>query len=144
MTDKRGTTIIEVIVYIGLLGLIMTSSVLILVQILQGSEQLETMVRHQDEALFILEKIGNEIALGATVASPAPGSSSHSLTLASPAGIEIHFALTGSTLTIARNGDDAKKLHAPDLPVSSFTVNNHGATSTVRMILGEVEYAKIF
>ncbi|MBI4268269.1 hypothetical protein HY627_00350 [Candidatus Uhrbacteria bacterium] len=144
MKTNNGITIIEVVVYMGLLGLIMTSSILIMVQVVEGSERLEKLVRRQDEAMFVLEKIGAELALGASITSPAPGSTSSSLTLSSSSGSLIRVGLSESMLALTRGAHAPQKLHASDVRVSSFTAENHGATSSIRMLINGTEYEKNF
>ncbi|MBT9168079.1 MAG: hypothetical protein DDT19_01424 [Syntrophomonadaceae bacterium] len=94
MKVYSGFTLIETIIYIALLGLIMTGAVAASYQILQGSSNLSNKATVQDEGSFVLRKVG--WALSGASAIPTPSGST--LTVSRYDGNTIDFRLNGTAI----------------------------------------------
>lgn len=141
---RRGTTVLEIVIYLGLFGLLMTSSILIFVHLLQGSSRLELLIHRDDEALFVLEKIGNALAAGGTITAPAVSSSAHALTITSLDGAPTIFSLYEERMTLARGTGDPAPITASDIRASVFDVTRSASSLSVLLIIDGVQYEQIF
>jgi prepilin-type N-terminal cleavage/methylation domain-containing protein len=70
---NKGFTLIEMLVYIALLGILMTGALLGAWQILQGSAQISSRTTPQDEESFVLGKINWALEGVKTISTPNSG-----------------------------------------------------------------------
>lgn len=93
----RGFTLLEVLIYIALFGVLMTGAVVSTFQLLQGGERHQARVATQEEGTFINRKINWALA-GATSASVSGG---NVLSVVRPdLGSESPLVFDGSTTTM--------------------------------------------
>lgn len=81
VTHKRGFTLIETIVYIALLSILISGSILITYQITQGTENVNTKTTTDEEAHFLLRKIDWTLSGITAINDPAAGSSGAGLSV---------------------------------------------------------------
>lgn len=67
---EKGTSIMEVVIYVGLLSIMLTSSVMILFQVTMRDEQRMHTVFSIREQEFVLEKIRNEVVRASQIILP--------------------------------------------------------------------------
>ncbi|MDO8489876.1 MAG: hypothetical protein Q7S47_00495 [bacterium] len=132
MKLPRGITLIEIVMYVGLLSIILTSSVLILFQIIAGSSRLEHRVRIQNESQFMIDKISSLLPYGVTVTTPPAGAHGETLTAIAPDSLHEHtiFYRDGSFLMIRRGQSAALQLNATETPISHLNFSHHASTTT--------------
>lgn len=99
--NKNGFTLIETVIYIALLGLLMTGVVATAYQLLQGSATISVKTAVQDEGSFVLRKI--EWAMSG--ASDISGSGS-SLTVSRYDGNTVSFRLNGTAVEVKESAFD--------------------------------------
>ncbi len=90
---KRGFTLIEAVIYIALLGLIMSGAVVMSYQLLQGSTSTSSRSTVQDEGGFVLRKLAWALS-GATDVSGG----GTTLTVTRLDGNTAYFRLTGGVI----------------------------------------------
>ena len=101
-SSQRGTTLLETIIYVGLLTFIMSASLVSVYQILSTSSSNTSKVVVEQEANFIISKISWALN-NAVINTPGPNSSGSSLSVTS-GGNTIIFALSGNDITIKESG----------------------------------------
>ncbi len=99
---KRGFTLIETVIYIALLGLIMSGAVMMSYQLLQGSGSTSARSTVQDEGGFVLRKLSWALS-GATDISGG-GSA---LTVTRADGNTTYLRLNGNVIEIRENATGA-------------------------------------
>ncbi len=105
MNMTRGFTLIETIIYIALLGLIMTWAVATSYQLLHGSANMSVKTVVQDEGSFVLRKV--QWALSSAQSVSGSGST---LTVTRNDGNTVQFRLTGTAIEVSETS-----------PIISFT-----------------------
>ena len=104
ISTKKGFTLIEILIYIAVLGLIMFSF-LSYVIIMSGSKQKAYVSEEVHSNLRQAFNVMNQkIKVANDVLTPMIGNSSDSLTLNSSTG-QIVFSITGGVLKITENGE---------------------------------------
>lgn len=122
MNKHAGTSMVEVIVYMGLLTLIMGSSVLILFQIIEGDARREQAVLIEEEAQFMMEKIDASLPRGTIVTAPVAGAHGGVLTVSMPKIFHepISFFRYGAQLIIKRGSSAQKTLNTTSAPLTNL------------------------
>ena len=105
VTNNKGVTLIEILLYIGLLSIFL----LVLVDIFMGGINLgldtEATSAVQQDGKFILTRMMYDVSRADSVSQPATlGSSSSSLVL-TIGGIVYTYSLNGSNLTLSQGGE---------------------------------------
>lgn len=133
MNRQAGTSIIEIVVYVGLLTLIMGSSVLILFQIVHGDERREQAALVQEEAHYMMEKIGAFFSYGTRVSKPMPGSHGDMLIVTMPQTPREPITLyrDGNYLMIQRGTNTPEILNASSAPITNLDFDYSAATHTM-------------
>lgn len=104
------------VVYIALLGILMTGALLSAWQILQGSAQISGRTVAQDEESFVLHKIDWALAGVKTITSPSIGTPySSTLSLTKYDGTTVDIRLNNTVVEMRENG-------AAYLPISTSNV----------------------
>ena len=80
----KGFTLIELVVYAGILAIILVLIFNFSWQIIYGEIKSQTLLETQQNARFAMEKITRNIEKASAINSPAPGSSSNTLSLKMP------------------------------------------------------------
>ena len=101
---KRGFTLIETVVYVALLGLIMSTMLVGVYQILQAQASTSNKTIMQEESTFVLRKI--DFALSGISALPVVGGSGCTQTLHTTKydGTNWYFKIIGSEIDASENG----------------------------------------
>lgn len=117
----KGFTLIETLVYIALLGLLMTGAVMTSYQLLQGSITTSTKTTVQDEGDFVLRKVKWALSN----ASSASGSGSN-LTVTRYDGDSVSFRLNGTSIEVRET--------SPAISYTPITTSNVSVTSLVFVV----------
>ena len=100
----RGFTIVEMLVYIALLGILMTGALLGAWQLLQGSAQISGRTVTQDEESFVLHKIDWALTGAKTITSPSSGTPySSTLSLTKYDATTVDICLSGQKVWMREN-----------------------------------------
>jgi type II secretory pathway pseudopilin PulG len=142
--SRRGFTIIELIVYIGLLGVVLSSVVVILYQVIAGQTQSRNRSEVDGEANFLMQKITEAMNGVQTINQPAAGATSSILSVSryNYAQNPIVFELASGTVTISRGGGSAVPLNDSYVAVTQLVFNHipaaggmpEGVSTTISLV----------
>jgi prepilin-type N-terminal cleavage/methylation domain-containing protein len=143
---NKGLTLIEVIIYIALFGILMTGVLTTAWQLLDGSSKLNTKTTIQNEGSFVLRKLDWALT-GLDVTKTLPngtGTCSQTLTVHKtdsvfePTGIIIQLNSVTNALEIKEGSASAKPITTTNVTVSCFkfrtlsgTLGGISATTTI-------------
>jgi prepilin-type N-terminal cleavage/methylation domain-containing protein len=114
---NRGFTLIESIVYIALLGLIMTGTVATAYQLVSSSGSLATKNMAGEEGNFVLHKLNWTLSS----ASILDTSVAHQLTVTRHDGVTVVIKLNGNEVDMKEGGGSFLPITTGNVTVSSFT-----------------------
>jgi len=143
LPSGHGSTLLELMLYIGIISLLMVAVVGFSVDFLATSLKADAAAEAAWNARFALGRLTAEIrqANGYDAAHSTFGASTSVLSLCSATtaacaypGTEIVFTVSGGRLTVSVNGAPALPLTAPNIVVDNFTVTDLStdASATVR------------
>ncbi len=105
--NSKGFTLIEMLLYMGLLGLFITVMGAVFQEILQTSLSSTATSVVQQDGKYILARIGYDVRRAKDVTVPAPGQSASSLTLVileNGQDVEYQYNMSGSGVSLSRAG----------------------------------------
>jgi type II secretory pathway pseudopilin PulG len=117
--NSRGFTLIEALIYIALLGLIMTGAVATSYQLAESEASLASDHRVQEEGNFVINKLQWALSGAQTVSAPTAWGSALSLTRYD--GISVDVRLTGGAVEIRENGGSYAVLTTSNVTVSDLS-----------------------
>lgn len=132
-----GFTLIEVLIYSGLLALLMSGTLGAVYLIIQGNDRAKSHVLIDDEANFVLKKL--DWALGGVtdpvnIISPLPGFSSATLVMSKPslpaAENPLRFSLIGNDIVLRRGLGVSIPLDSQNVIVSSLSFQHLPASGS--------------
>lgn len=121
---SQGTSLIEVILYIGLFSILITGSIISAVAIIESNNRTQTESMMIEEGNFLLFKIGYELKTGGIVTIPSIHSENNFLTLTSASSSvlsPITFKVINKNLTIKRGTQSSVILNNSSVEISSST-----------------------
>lgn len=117
----RGFTLIETLVYIFLLSLLLTGSVLVVFTLATNSDKLNTDTSVHDEGSFVLRKLDWVLGSLSSVSTPSSGSLyTTSLSLTRSDGTTVDVRLSGSVIQMRENGGSYSDLTTGNVAVSAL------------------------
>lgn len=134
---KRGFTLIELIIYMGILSTIMIVLTDIFVAVLQSRTESEATSAVEQDSRFIISRLSYDIARSSSITNPAGlGTSSNSLTLV--IGSEnFNYSLSGTDFQLTNN-TGTNDLNGAETKVDSinFTkIGNPSGKETIQLQL---------
>ncbi len=124
MRNTRGTTIIELIIYMGIFGTLLVVFTHFFLTVLDIKRESEAISYTAQDARFILQRLTYDIKNATSITTPSSlGSQGSSLVLVVN-GSTNTYTLTGSTLTL--NG---VRLHSFNTDISAVTFRRLGNTN---------------
>lgn len=119
---KNGFTLVEMIIYIGLLSLIIASVSGVTFQIIEASNQVNNKILIEEEANFLLRKIEWALWGASEINSPPPGDSGTTLSIDKYGFLEnpIVFSLNSENLEIQRGSGTSTILNSEPIKVESI------------------------
>lgn len=139
---SKGFTLIEALIYIGLLGIMIGGGVVGVYNILEGSGRTrEAMYREQD-AYFVTRKINSVLSQANSVSVPTLGSSSDELVVTTDEGL-VRINLTDEQIWLQRESDPEEPLHDIFIKAENidFVSSTTLSTITATFILDEHVYS---
>ena len=124
----RGFTLMEVLIYIALFGIIMSGAMVATFQLVDGGTRNEQSIAIQEEGTFISRKINWALA-GASSASAA----GNTLTIVRPdlgSGSPIVIAAGTSTITLTRGSGSPVTLSGDVFPITGVLFSVDGASGS--------------
>lgn len=125
----RGFTLIEAVIYIALLGLIMTGALTIAYQLISSSTSLDTRNISVGEGNFVLRKI--DWALSGMQSISAPGAWGSTLSLTRDDGTTVDMRLNAGKVEMRENGGSYAPLTTSNVAVTSLSFHYIAAAGNV-------------
>ncbi len=145
MQPKKGFTLIETVVYIGLFGIMCTGIFVSMYPLFMSAERLSSNILIESETAFILAKIEYALSNGITspsgiISSPDSGSSGSILTITNGSQLYEFKVDTSGTfcaapvactiLTLAVGSNDPLPLHSQRVHIENFVVTHTAPSAT--------------
>jgi hypothetical protein len=124
---QNGVTIIELVVYMGLMSIVLLLLLNIFVATLNTKLETESTSAVNQDTRYILSKLIYEINNADSVASPVLGASGTTLRIVK-SGVSSTYQLTGDNFTIT-TGSTTLNLNGTDTSVSAINFKNIGNVS---------------
>ena len=126
VAKRRGITIVETILYVGLLAIIMAGLMTFLVNLVRREAKVSAMIEANQTGRFALEKINSVIRNSKDATSPTDGTSGSSLSLTMPDSnlSPTVFQVTSGVLTMKQGANAAIPLTSSGVTVSNLTFTN--------------------
>jgi type II secretory pathway pseudopilin PulG len=135
-TGKRGFTLLELLLYVGLVGFILTAATALAFEFVLSRVKTLALEEASRNARFAVARVATEIreASDVNLGSSTFGSHPSTLSLATANGATnpTIFAVSGSALTIQQGAGSALPLTSPKVQVSEFIVTNLSTTGKTK------------
>lgn len=118
---QSGVTLIEVLIYITILGFIMTGALMSVYQILSGSDSLAHKNITEDEAGFIIAKISWALNDVSTINIPSAPNTSSGTLMVTKDSQTIEFALSGNDITVKKGSSAAIVINSDRVEMASLS-----------------------
>ena len=127
--SRKGFTLLETILYIGLFSILITGLLLSVYPLLTGSDKISTRALSAADTAFIIRKINTVLAsaTSANIISPIVGTSSSTLSVTSTAALITNthtFTEDGNYLMYKVKSRDAVPINTDRIPVKKFFVKH--------------------
>lgn len=134
---EKGVTLVEVLLYLGLLVVFITAAVGLYGSTVTAETRNRAANEVEDQGMLILNRIRSELGSAETISAPATGSSGSTLTFSKYNGDQIEFTLSGNDATISRNSGTPVVINSSSVSVNSltFTDNSSGTPNHVNIEL---------
>ncbi len=129
MNKRRGFTLIEFVIYIGILALIATSLTYFSLNVSLTTDKNHRLADTQWHRRFLLDLLSQKIRQAAAVTAPAAGASGSTLALDMPApAADLEFSLTAAGVMVVRAGGGPPiNLSAPAVKITNLNFTNLAA-----------------
>lgn len=124
--NKRGFTLIEVLLYVSLSVLLLGALSATVILTLESRARAHVTNEVEQQASFIFNRIEQIAQDSSAITSPVAASTGSSLTISrdSPSDNPTTLSLSGTTLMITRGGNSSTALHNDQIEVTNFVVSN--------------------
>jgi type II secretory pathway pseudopilin PulG len=122
---NKGFTLIEIILYVALVAVFITSAILFTFNIIYGKEKAYNQQVVDQSARILMDKIAYQIRSAKQVQNMTPDS----ITLVDVDGNTISIALNGTVVEITTNGLGPYSLTSNQVKVDSFTLTDLSGAS---------------
>lgn len=131
---KNGFTLIEIILYIGIVSFLLISIIIFLSTSLSSRIKNQTIIEVENQGKHIISIINQEIREAREIISPLPGSGSNSLNLISNNGNNLIINLNNSKVTLTINTNEPISLNNNLVAVSDLSFFNYSQTDNTHLI----------
>lgn len=127
--NNKGFTLLEFLLYIGLVGIILTVSGAIGLNVLFGKAKLMTIEEVSQNARFVMEKISLDIRNAEIIDTPSQGETSSVLTLQKSNG-NIEYELVSGVLSRKEGNGSYLDLTSSEVTVTNLAFSNISYSDT--------------
>ena len=130
--QKKGFTLIELMLYVGIISTVVFISSVFLIMLLQSREKNQTISEIEENGVQIMETITQTIRNSEGINSPSSGSSSGSLSLGMTDGSKdpTIFDLSGSTIRITEGSGSSVPLSSSRVELTGLSFKNLSRPNT--------------
>jgi hypothetical protein len=129
-SSQSGITLMETLLYLGLLGLILTTAASLSLQSMEFLSKADQSLSTTGEVLFLSQKLP-QLLDGTTIISPPTGATANSIVTSANSirGSALTIDLSNSRLQVKFGNAAAVPLTSPSTKVESFSVNRGAGQS---------------
>jgi len=124
-THSQGFTLIEMVIYIALLGIVLLGTLQSGYPILAHMQNLDTRISRDMEVLFVFQKISWVLSQSKTLILPQKNTSGNDLSLETYTGETYHFRLENGYIEMSTDGVLFIPLTSSRVTVENFIVTHH-------------------
>ncbi len=132
---KKGLSIVELIIYMGLLSILLVVLTDVFVSIIDVRKESEAVSAVEQDGNYILARLFYDVSRASSISTPASLGASTSSLLITIGGVNYTYSLNGSNLQLVNNnGTDV--LNSINTTVSSPTflrIGNSGGKNTIQI-----------
>lgn len=140
--DAQGFTLVELLIYMGLLTIFVYILSSMLISILDVKTESEAISAVEQDGRFLMERFAYDISRASSISTPAsPGSSGSGLELVI-GGVTYTYSLNGSNLELTNN-NGTDNLNSSEVVVSSVTFQRLGNPGGKNSIKIEISLASL-
>lgn len=123
---KKAFTLVETLLYIALVGILLTSIVTFLSAILATESKNEAIFEVDQQATFVIDKVTDTIRNAEAINSPSAGSNGNSLSLemANASEDPTVFSLNGGIMEITEGSSGSIPISTNNVTISGLTFYN--------------------
>jgi type II secretory pathway pseudopilin PulG len=135
-TSQGGYTLIELLLYVTILGSLLTAVVLFFTLMTDANTKNQSMAEVNDQGIAVMDQITQTIRNATSITAPAAAGSGASLTLVVPTGSlsPTVYSLSGTTLQIKEGAAAAVALTSNDVQVTNLTFANLTRSGTKGLV----------
>jgi Tfp pilus assembly protein PilW len=134
----RGTSILEFVVYVGIIGLVLVTATMFMVEVMHSGAKVDAGAEAAWNGRFAVSRVAAEIreATGLNVGTSVFGSHPGTLSLATgvPATDPTVFSVVGGALVMQQGAGPALPLTNSKVEVTEFLVDNVSAVGRTRAV----------
>lgn len=119
-----GFTLIELILYVGLMAILMLSIARFLPILLESRVKSQTIAEVEQQGLHVMQIMTEAIRNADGIAAPDPGDTNDALDLVGPAASTMRFDLSGEAIEMIEGMDDGVPLTNDRVSASNIVVKN--------------------
>mgnify|MGYP003386707486 CR=1 FL=1 len=116
---NRGFTLIESVIYIALLGLLITGAVVTAYELVRGASLVDAKNTANEEGVFVMRKVAWALSGAQTISSPITWGSS--LTVSKYDGTTVDMRITGTAIEMRENGASFEPITTSNVTVSGLS-----------------------
>lgn len=135
-TKQKGFTLVEMLIYMGLLSIFLITLTDIFVSILDVKAESEATSAVEADSRYIISRLAYDISKASVVSQPASlGATSNSLVMVA-GGVTYTYSLNGHNLQLV-NDSGANNLNSSESNLSNITfqrIGNNGGKDTIQVI----------
>jgi type II secretory pathway pseudopilin PulG len=130
--QQSGYTLIELLLYVALIGTLLTSVVGFFTLMADARVKNQTINEVNDQGVFVMDSITQSLRNASSITSPTIGTSGTSLTIAMPTSSinPTVFNLSGTTMQLKEGTNTAVSLTNSKIQVTALTVKNLSRSGT--------------
>ncbi|OIP24786.1 hypothetical protein AUK11_02425 [bacterium CG2_30_37_16] len=130
--NERGTTLIELVIYIAILGIAVTGILYVTFPIIKVSKRNSAATETSQNARFVLDNLKADLGLAANITEPTVGiKTSDRLVLAMPDTTSVVYEIN--------SGNVERKVYNGINLLKNYTINSHLTNITHRKDVGETD-----
>ncbi len=140
LRNNNGFTLIEIIIYVAIIGIVMTSFIAFGMSISSARSKTYVVQEVQGNARMLIDIISQKIKRAQAITSPTAGQSNGAMTLDMPySESDLTFSMTDGIVYLTEGSGDPQAIVSNEVEVENFQFSNIGLNGSVDSILVEFD-----